>query len=104
MRAINDSFCKETCDIICFMLSEVRTQEVEHRRSSRQIDFLKLAYTESFKHKYQQEYDRTLKSLSGHPAECTKYSSIVSNATLPLSWEHFKAHVIDKLQGVYYVS
>ena len=77
---------------------------MEHRRCSRQIDFLKIAFTETFKHKYQQEYDRTLKSLTAHPSECTKYSSIVSNAVLPLSWENFKAHVLDKLQGAYYIS
>ncbi len=28
IRAINDSFCKETPDLICFLLSELRIQEV----------------------------------------------------------------------------
>jgi hypothetical protein len=26
MRVVNDSFCRETADLVCFMLSEIRTQ------------------------------------------------------------------------------
>jgi hypothetical protein len=104
IRVISDSFCKEIPDLICFVLSELRSQEVEHRRSVRQIDFLKMAYSETFKHKYQSEYDRTFRSLTAHPNECAKYTSLAANTTLPLAWEAFRAHVVERLQGAYYVS
>lgn len=49
------------------------------------MDFIKLAYNESFKHKYQAEYDRTLKSMTGHPSEALKYSGITKGTIQPIA-------------------
>lgn len=53
-----------------------------------------MAYSETFKHKYQSEYERTLESPTGHPTESIKYSSVLTTATQALSWEKFIAHVV----------
>jgi hypothetical protein len=104
LRVINDSFCKESNDFISFVLAELRSQEVEHRRSGKQMDYLKLAYSEIFKHRFQAEYDRTLRSLTGHPSESVKYSSITRSAIAPITWESFRTHISNSLQNSYYIS
>lgn len=69
------------------------------------MDFLKLAYHEVFKHKYQSEYEKNLKSATGHPLEVVKYSGVAKGNIVPITnWEEFKANIIGKLSSNYYLS
>jgi hypothetical protein len=75
---LHDKICSEPNDLILFLFSEMRSQEIDHMNSEKQKNYLKLAYSEVYRFKYQSEYDRTFKSESGHPSESVKFSSLLT--------------------------
>ncbi len=50
---MNELTCKDINDLATYIFSELRVQEVEHSQNERRMAFIKLAYNEVFKNKYQ---------------------------------------------------
>ena len=105
MGVLSEANCRDINDLVLYLASCVRMQEVEHSRSDRQLDFIKVAWNEAFKGKFQKEYKIVLKSNSGHPQDCLQYSRLGKGEVSKVEdWQQLKNLIVQQLQEKYYIS